>query len=319
MERRQGDERRRRPRAMSPDLAPLPYPQAPETAETILPGAPRVASLDALLREVDGLRLTLETDLSLAAAAVESGHLRIAADIIDSDREGVLRFERAALRHLHDLEVAPVEADVTVPLRSRVRSTLAPILATAAALALAFGFAPQAFNQSPDGVDATTVAAQSRLDQLQGFAAQGNTTQVRATAQALHAQLVDAIANASTDPEGAQQALLMLSYERDAITASGDGAALHDILVQSVALANRIRAALPAQIRKVVPQAPVVVVVAPSSSPKASSAPSPKTSASPTPTSSPSPKPSASTKPSSGPSPSPSSSDSGILPTSKPV
>lgn len=305
MERRQGDERRRRPRAVSP---------YPESAQSILPGVPRVASLDALLREVDGLRLSLETDLTLAAAAVEAGQLGVALDIIDSDREGLIRFEHAALGHLSDLDEA--RGDAIVPIRSRIGSTLAPILATAAALALAFGFAPQVFNGT-EGVDTSTVAAQSRLDQLQGFAAQGNTSQVRATAQALHAQLVDAIANAGTDPEGAQQALLLLSYERDAITASGDGVALHDILVQSVALANRIRAALPAQLRKTVPQAPVVVVAQPSPSPSSSPKASPTTSPSPKP----SPKPSATASPSGSPSASPSDGGpgSGVIPSGHPV
>lgn len=307
MQRKQGADRPRRLRASVP---PLAYP---ETPESILPLTPRVGSLDALLREVDSLRLTLETDLSLAAAAVEAGHPGVAADILESDRSSLGTFESNALGHLRALDRTPE----TPTLRRSVRASLTPILATAAALALAFGFAPQVLHQDQSVVDTAAVAAQTSLDQLQGFAAAGNTLQVRAAAATLHAQLVEAIATADSDPASAQQALLLLSYERDAIAQSGNSAALHDVLLQSVALANRIRAAMPAGLRRTVPPAPVVILAQPS--PSAST--KPKASASPTPA----PKPAATQSSSPKPSPSPSSSSSpagpgtGVLPSGNPV
>lgn len=301
MERRHGAERRRRLRAVD----------QPETPASILPDSPRVASLDALLREVDGLRLTLETDLSLAAAAVEAGHPGVAAAIVDSDRGSLRSFETQALSHLRDL-------DRTADARRSARTVLAPVLATAAALAVAFAYAPNVLHQGtgPDTVATAPVSAQTSLDQLQDFAADGNTVQVRAAAASLHAQLVQAIATADTDPASAQQALLLLSYERDVIAQSGNSAALRDVLVQSAALANRIRAALPASLRHRVPPAPVIVLAPPTPSPSAS--PKPK----PTATASPAAKPSAapSSKPSATPSSSPSSGDgTPALPTSNPV
>ncbi len=310
MERRQDAERRRRLRSVSPVVA------YPETPESILPGAPRVGSLDALLREVGSLRLTLETDLSLAAAAVEAGHPAVAVDILDSDRSSLGQFEVAALGHLQDLDRAP---EVT-PVRQSVRASLMPIIATAAALALAFGFAPQVLDRDASVVDTAAVAAQTSLDQLQDFAAEGNTVQVRAASATLHAQLIEAIATADSDPASAQQALLLLSYERDAIAQSGNSAALHDVLVQSVALANRIRAAMPASLRKVVPKVPVIVVAQPSASasPKAkpSATASPSPAAKPSATSSPTP----AAKPSATPTSSPSSGPgTGVLPSGNPV
>jgi hypothetical protein len=274
-----------------------------------------VESLDALLREVDSLRLTLETDLSLAAAGVEAGQPGVAADILDSDRGSLGRFETNALGHLRDLDRTPAAPSV----RLSVRASLAPILATAAALAVAFGVAPHVLHQDQNVVDTASVAAQTSLDQIQDFAAEGNTVQVRQAAATLHAQLVEAIATADSDPASAQQALLLLSYERDAIAQSGNSAALHDVLMQSVALANRIRAALPANLRRVVPPAPVVVLAQPS--PSASSKPKPTATASPTPAAKPSTSPSSSSKPSSTPSSSPSSTDpgTGVLPTGNPV
>ena len=83
-------------------------PVTDETAASILPGHPRVGALDALLREVDGLRLTHETDLTLAAAAVEAGAPESAVDIIDSDRDSLHTFESRALGHLSDLAAGPV-------------------------------------------------------------------------------------------------------------------------------------------------------------------------------------------------------------------
>ncbi len=278
-----------------------PYPST-ETPASILPQLPRVASLDALLREVDSLRLTLETDLSLAASAVESGHPAIAVEILDGDRGALHGFEQRALGHLHDLSAPPVTV-LDVAARRRRRIPVSPFVAAAAVAGFLMGVVPQSLEPGPSDVSTSSVAAHSSLGQLQAFAAQGNTTQVRATARALHDQLRDVVANALADPDSAQQALLLLSSERDAILQSGDGALLHDVLVQSTALANRIRAALPTSIRNVVPPAQTVVVAAePSSSPRSSASPAPK----PTPAAKPSPSPTAS--PSASPAPKPTSS-----------
>ncbi len=315
MERRTGDRR-------DPSRPDVPVDASPEsgteTLASILPGLPRVASLDALLREVDALRLTLETDLSLAASAVEAGQPGIAAEILQSDRGSLGGFEQRALGHLHDLaEPAPEVTVFDAPSRRRSRRIpAAPFVAAAAVAGFLLGVVPQGVEPSPLDVSTSSVAAHSSLGQLQAFAAQGNTSQVRLTSRELHDQLRDVVANALADPDAAQQALLLLSSERDAILQSGDSVALHDVLVQSTALANRIRAALPASIRKVVP--PVqTIVVEPSSAPRSSASPAAKPSPSPkaSPTQSPSPKPSPAPKPSPSAQPSPSGSDDPDSPT----
>jgi len=53
-----------------------------------------------VLRELDGLRLTLETDRSLAASAVEAGATAWAVDLIAPGRAGLRAFEGWALEHL---------------------------------------------------------------------------------------------------------------------------------------------------------------------------------------------------------------------------
>jgi hypothetical protein len=280
-----------------------------ETAESILPGNPRVGALDALLREVDGLRLTLETDLTLAASAVESGATQIAVEILDSDINGLAVFERRALGHLSTLsDAADLAAAVPVARRNRVRVAATPFVAAAAVIGFLLGVVPHAVSTT-DVISTSTVAANGSLTQLKQFAADGRTSQVRATARTLHAQLLAVVANAGSDPAAAQQALLLLSYERDAIVQSGDSLALHDVLVQSAALANKIRNAMPATVRNGVPITPAI---APPPSPTASPKPSP------TPAKS---KPSAKPKPSQSPSPQPSSSpsDPSVLPTDNPV
>ncbi len=308
MERRQAGDDRRRPR---PDAAVYPV-AAGESPESILPGLPRVGSLDALLREVDSLRLTLETDLTYAAAAVEAGQTELAADILDNDRTSLRGFEARALGHLRELAGAPTALEVR---RRRLRVPAMPFVAAAAVAGFLLGVVPQLTNGSaPEST--TAVSATTSLDALQEFAAQGDTAQVRAAANNLHEQLLSAVANAGNDPLAAQQALLMLSYERDAIVMSGDSALLHDVLASSTALTNRIRAGLPAIIRHRTPTAPALVLPAPTATPQSSSSPSPKPKPSATATAKASATPSASA--SASPSPSSSPSNPAVLPTGAP-
>ena len=275
-------------------------PVTDETAASILPGHPRVGALDALLREVDGLRLTLETDLTLAAAAVEAGAPESAVDIIDSDRDSLHTFESRALGHLSDLAAGPV-----VRRHSRwSRVPAAPFVAAAAIICFLVGVVPSNVTAGPGEVAPNSVSAQSSLEQLTTFAAQGETNQVRVTSVTLHDQIARLISQANNDPEAAQQALLMLSYEREAIVSSGDSAELRDVLAAGANLAARIRNALPSRIRNGVPLAPAFVAPTATSSPQASAKPSPT----PSPSAKPSPTPSPSAKASSSPTPSPSES-----------
>ncbi|MDP9183331.1 MAG: hypothetical protein M3P04_11215, partial [Actinomycetota bacterium] len=209
--------------------------------------SPRVEGLDALLRDVDELRLTLATDLSLAASAVESGSPALAAEILGNDRDALHRFEERALDTLAALDGATL--DTAAPRRSAwAQVHAAPIVAAAALVGLLAGVVPQVMSPN-DGGTAQTVAASNSLERLQQWAEDGNAAQVRAASVELHAQLADVIANAGTNPEAAQTALLLLTYEQSAIVRSGDSGALADVLRQSQAMARAIVAALPKSAR----------------------------------------------------------------------
>jgi hypothetical protein len=279
--------------AVTEPREPLRAVRDDETAASILPGAARVGELDALLREVDGLRLTLETDLTLVAAAVEAGNSAIAVDVVDSSRESLRGFESKALGHLTEL--------ASTPKASRwAKLSAAPFAAAAAIVALLIGVVPNTLDRSGD-LSPTAVSAQSSLAKLETLAAQGQTNQVRSTARTLHDQ-INALVADSEDPQAAHHALLLLSYEQLAIVQSGDEAKLRDVLADAHAIATRIRSQLPRELRTVVPRPPAVVVPPPA---KPTTQPAPKRSVRPRSTSPASPAATTQPAPSAKPTPSP--------------
>lgn len=259
---------------------------------------PRVPELDALLREVDALRLTLETDLSLAAAAVEAGEAELARDVLDADQDAVRNFEAKALGHLDAL----ADQDERVPHRRVWAPTRAASFVAAAALVgLLAGVLPQAISNRSTG-PTTSAAATDSLERLQELVLTGDASQIRAASVELHEQLASVVAVARTDPAAAQNALLLLSYEQTVLSRSADRSELVDVLRQSQALARAIRAALPASVRSIVPTAPQLPARTSGSSKPQPSTASPKPS--PTPTRKATTTASASPQPSSSPSPS---------------
>ncbi len=273
----EGTPRRRRPRRAAP--------------------LPRVADLDALLRDVDTLRLTLETDLSLAASAMEAGEPALAADILDADREAVANFEALALGRLGSLEEQGAERPARR--RTRVMPQAATFVAAAAVVGVLAGVVPQAISHHPD--TASPAAATDSLERLQALVEHGNPNEIRAASVELHEQLAAVVATAGTDPAAAQHALLLLSYEQSAIARSAEPSVLADVLRQSQALASAIRAALPPAVRRTIP----VQLPAAPTKPPATTSPTPTPKPSPTASKRPAPAPSASSRPSSSPSPSP--------------
>ncbi|MGZ6793074.1 MAG: hypothetical protein ACXVFV_08980 [Mycobacteriales bacterium] len=284
--------------------------QAPETAGSVLPGVPRIGPLDALLREVDGLRLSLETDLGLAADAVEAGAPQAALDLVVAERAGLRDFEDRALAHLADL------AGDELPPRARrrwwSRVPAAPFVAAAAVVGFLVGVVPHTTGTPTAPLTASPASASQSLAELAQLAAQGQTAEVRTAANALHSQLLALVAEARTNPAAARQGLLLLSAERAVIAQSGDSSALGDVLAASTHLSRLILSALPAA-APTAPAQPAVVVPTPgraSSSPAPASSPAPRTSSAPA---SPAPKPSSSPTP--RPSSSSGSGSGGVLPT----
>lgn len=273
-----------------------------ESAESVLPDLPRVGALDALLREVDSLRLSLETDLTLAAAAVESGQPQLACEIIDSDRDGLRAFEGRALGHLEDL-AAPTR---------RFRVPAAPFVAAAAVAGFLLGVVPH--TAAPSHGDATTnVASESPTESLlllQQATSNGDAAQALEAANILHGQLTPILLQAQTDPVAAAKALALLNQEQHLLAGAVDTPALAAALATSRQLTSKLQSIL-----KAVPAAsPTVPVVVPASPAPANS---PKPASSPKATSSPAPKPKPTTAPKPTSSPAPSSSptsDPGPLP-----
>jgi hypothetical protein len=286
--------RRGRLRAQRPPVLPGSAETARETAESLLPEVPRVGALDALLREVDSLRLSLETDLTLAAAAVEHGSPQVAADIIDSERAGLRAFEERALGHVAELS-APRQ-------RRRVRVPAAPFVAAAAVAGFLIGVVPHLTPQAP--ADTTNVSASSPADsynKLVSAVRLGEQGEALDAANTLHAQLLAVVAQAQSNPAAALTALQLLNSERHFLASVGASSpALTRVLAASQLLTNQIMSALPVNVKTSVSTPPTVppVFVSPhpatSPSPKPASTPSskPKTS------SSPRPRPSSSAKPS---------------------
>ena len=276
-ERKDSRVRRLRPRRATP-VAP-----ARETAASVLPGVPRVGSLDALLREVDSLRLTLETDLTMAASAVEAGAPQIAIDIIDADRRGLTTFEDRALDHLLDLSDA-----VPAPRSGSRWQAAAPFVAAAAVVGFLVGGVPT--STVPASVrDLRSASASNNLTRLTDAAAAGETNNVLDAANDLHEQLEEVLAQAKTDPAAARAALVLLSAERAAIeqSTSHDSPALRAVLAQSARLSSLIFQALPHSVRTTLPT-PAVPVIQPQPTPSPTAAPKPK----PSPSASPAPAPS---------------------------
>lgn len=295
------EEQRRRLRRLRAQRPPV-LPEVRESAESVLPDVPRVGALDALLREIDSLRLTLETDLTLAAAAVESGAPQVAVDIIDGDRDGVRGFEQRALGHLSEL-ARP---------RRRFRVPAAPFVAAAAVAGFVLGVVP---HTTPAPTDAQTVSADSAtesLNQLTTAASNGETDEAILAANRMHAQLLAVVAQAKTDPAAAQQALALLRAEQFVLANAGThSVALTQALAASRQLTSRILLVLTRAAGSPAPHGvpPTFTVVAPSPDPRTTSSPKPTATA--TASTKPQPKPTTTAAPPVTPSPSPSGSPSG--------
>ena len=307
-------------------LRPLPTPtdveiviadQAPLIEVVDELPEPRIAELDALLREVDNLRATMRRDLTLAATAAEAGADELAGWLLLSEDGEVRAFEQRALSHLHALEAADDDESVAptlIPAPRRVARMLpaAPLVAAAAALV---GFLTGAIpgTGGPALTSPKTSNAAQSYAQLTQLAANGaSPSRISAAAEKFHSDLEPLVAAAGSDPEAAQKAIALLQSERAVIAGEADSAALRAVLAQADLLVRKLRAKLP--------RTTVVVAAGPatSSGTKSSAAPkstsSAKASPSPSPKPSPKPSPSASPKASSSPAPSSSPSDSGPFP-----
>ena len=277
-------------------LRPLPTPtdvelfvaDAPPLLDVIDElGEPRIAELDALLREVDQLRATLRQDLTLAATAIEAGADDLAGWLLLGEDGQVRAFEERALAHLSALQAEDEAADeiasavIPAPRRRARMMPAAPLVAAAAALVGFLTGAIPGTGGSPLTSPKTSNAAQSYA-QLTALAANGaSPSRISEAAQKFHSDLAPLVAAAGSDPDATQKAIALLQSERAVIAGEADSPALRAVLAQADLLVRKLRAKLP-RTTVVVPAGPAA-----NSSTKASSAPkssaSPKASPSPSP------------------------------------
>lgn len=241
---------------------------------------PRVADLDALLRDLDALRLSVSTDLSLAAAALDAGSPEVAASVIDSDRATLLAFEQRALRHLERLtaqadaaaaepgEPAPAVVPVVPTPRRRSRASrllvpAGPLLAVAAAiLGVLGGVVPSTADTSPATAPASTSTAVASYAELTRLTLDGgDADEVRRAAEQLHDELESIVAQAGSDPVAAQEALALLESETLVLDSSADRDALTQVIAEARAMVARLKASLPPAPRT--PRAPAAPVSTP--------------------------------------------------------
>lgn len=318
----QTDEGARRSRRAA--LRALPTPadveltveDAPPLLEVIddLP-EPRIAELDALLREVDGLRSTLRRDLTLAATAAEAGADEFAGWLLLGDDGHVRTFEERALGHLQQLEAEErAEADEVVlaipaPRRRRRMLPAAPMVAACAAL---FGFLTGSVPGLPSSQPTSPATSNVALDsyaKLTSLATSGaSDMRISEAAMQFHADLAPLVAQAQHNPAAAEKAIALLNSERFVIAAGSDSPELRAVLRQADLLVARLQATLPRTPRRVTVAVPAQQPAKKSTTTKSSPAPKP------TPSPTASPKPSPAPSPASAPKASPSPSASNPLP-----
>ena len=302
-------------------------------------GEPRIADLDALLRDVDDLRGALRRDLSLAATAADAGESDLAAWLVTQD-DGLRAFEARALGHLDALAQADDDllGDEATPAARPRRRMLTPApFAAAAALVFAFviGVGTPSTSLDPATPAADNAAALASYDAFSQLALEGGSvSQISAAAQEFHADLAPLVSAPGTDPAVVSQMIRLLQSERAMLIAGGTSThELTQVLREADRLVARLRANLnqaglpvpapeqkprpepsPAKERQRSSERPAASSTSPSpkptaSSPKPSASPtaaSPKPTASPTSPTSPAPSPTApSPRPSNEPTPTP--------------
>lgn len=280
---------------------------------------PRIADLDAFLREVDDLRTTIRHDLTLAATAAAAGEDELAGWLLLGEDGQVRSFEERALARLGALEASEANASIEAPIvpavpRSRRVFSAAPF---AAAAAVVFAFVagavplPGGSSELAPGTRNVAVSSYAELTQL---ALEGaSDSDISAAAQKFHDDLAPLVAAGLTDRIAAENAIRMLQSERAVLAAGATSSqALRAVLREADRLVAKLRASLArVPVRPVLPVSPEQEQARREQAPErreSSTKSSSSTKPSPTPTAKPSPTPSptstsASPQPSSSPTP----------------
>src|SRR3954452_1270227 len=166
------------------------------------------------------LRLTLVADLSAAAAAVEADSERVAADIIESDRQELMAFLRRSNARLDGTPV-PAAATPKQPASWRRRGAISlPAVPLVGALAMsaaaAAGLLPLPTHHGSTHARVLSegqAPVSTTFKQLENvLAGDPSASQVVAAASALHQQIAALIANAPGNPAGVKEVARVLHH-----------------------------------------------------------------------------------------------------------
>jgi hypothetical protein len=254
--------------------------------------------VEDVLREVADFRLALETDMIIAAAALDAESPDLLGEVLDGERAELATFHDRVLGRLAD-----AAADDELALRrtrKAPRRRFTATLTAAAALLTVLGVGRTVVPN--DARPATTAASNSAAlataqDQYADFSSAVSSQSpgaVRDAATQLHITLQNLIANHAGDPEVARRAAQLLQAEISLLEVR-DPAGASAVLAQARGLVTMLQRAAPARVRASVQ--PLLDAVS-KPKPKPSASPSPKK---PSPTPAPKPKPSATPTPSSSP------------------
>lgn len=243
--------------------------------------------VEEVLKDVAEFRLALETDMIIAAAAVDAGSPEVLSDVLDEERLELATFHDRLLERLAD-----AAADDEIALRRARKAPRAGrvsrVVAVAAAALAVFGASRAVINP---GMGATTnVAAMDTATQHYADfsdAVTGNSpTSVRDAASQLHRTLQQLITDHASDPAAAHRAAVLLQAEINLLSAADpDGAS--QVLAQARSLVTMLERTAPAEVRASV-QPVLDAAEQPRRTTKPKSTSSPTASPTPSPTSSPS-------------------------------
>lgn len=207
-------------------------------------GRPEDRPIETLLDDVEALRLTLSSDLIVAAAAADAERADIAASVIDSDRDELLAFAARAEQRLAELRDGAVEVAPSTSVRRRVPATSMLAAASLAAIVAAGTIAATSHSAQH-----ATPAAQAHFDAAslsQSYNAfrrvidsGGSVNEVLAAARRLHQSIAPLIAAAKNDPSSKQEILTILHEETRALQGNHSSGAF-DVLAAAQALVAQL-------------------------------------------------------------------------------
>jgi hypothetical protein len=213
---------------------------------------PRVASLHDLMRDIGALRRSLETELTLTAAALEHDELVVADEMLGGSLQGLADFEGRGLAHLGTVPALPASITFVGPApRVGRRLRAVAVAASFAALALVLQAAPASTNLSVSAsappedlvVRAATIdlnAALAAFGRLYQSGAAPAVTQISAASAHLASEVKKMSVAQRTDIATATQAITALRTERALLTASNSDGRLNALITKNEALTEEL-------------------------------------------------------------------------------